>query len=137
MSYDPKFRERALKFFEAHSTKETCEAFGISPNALYTWKRRLAETGSLENKPLNRPWRKIDPEKLRKDVEDYPDAFNRERAQRFGCTEETVRLALKKLKKKKKKKTLVYREKSDGKRLLFLAVIAAIAITKRVYSNST
>jgi transposase-like protein len=103
MSYDAKFRVRALKFFEARSVRETCEAFGISANALFSWKRRLAETGSLENKPLNRRWRKLDPEKLRKDVEDHPDAFNRERARRFGCAEEAVRLALKKLKITRKK----------------------------------
>jgi transposase len=64
---------------------------------------RLAETESLENRPLNRKRRKLDPEKLRKDAEDYPDAFNRERAQRFGCAEEAVRLALKKLKITRKK----------------------------------
>jgi transposase len=104
MSYDPKFRERALIYFKTHSVKETCETFGISISALYAWKRQHAETGCLQNKPLHRTWRKIDPGKLRKDVKDYPDAFNRERAERFGCTEEAIRLALKKLKITRKKK---------------------------------
>ena len=97
MSYDPIFRERALKHEEAHGIGKTCESFGISTTAIKSWRKQYLETGSLEKKPLNRKHKKIDPEMLLKDVRDYPDSFNRERAERFGCSAEAIRKALKRL----------------------------------------
>jgi len=61
MGYDKVLRERAVFYREKHSQKETCEAFGISAGALKEWQKKYAETGNLENKPLKRKWRKIDP----------------------------------------------------------------------------
>jgi transposase len=91
-------------------------------------EKAACRNGKLGKQAL---WRKPDPEKLREGAEDCPDAFNRERAQRFGCAEEAVRLALKKL-KTTRKKTLAHSEKSEEKRLLFLTIIATIAVTKHV-----
>jgi transposase len=96
MYRDKQLRELAVKYRETHTARETCEAFEISVSALKKWKKQLKEKGSLENKPLNRTWRKIDPEKLHRDVEEHPEDFNEERAQRFNCSAEAVRLALKK-----------------------------------------
>ena len=84
MSYDKVLRERAAFYRKTHSQKETCEAFGISASALKEWQKNHAETGSLENKPLVRTRRKIDPEKLKADIQARPDDFNDERAERFG-----------------------------------------------------
>ena len=64
MGYDKVLRERAVFYREKHTQKETCEAFGISASALKEWQKKYADTGSVENKPLERTWRKIDPEKL-------------------------------------------------------------------------
>jgi len=58
----------------------------------------------LANKALNRKHKKIDPEKLLKDVEEHPDDFNYERAQRFCCSAEAIRLAMKKMKITHKKR---------------------------------
>jgi transposase len=102
MAYDKVLRERAVSYRQ----KQTCEAFGVSSSALKKWQKQYKETGNLENKPLQRHWRKIDPEKLRADVEAYPEDFNDERAQRFGCSGEGIRLALQKLKITRKKKFL-------------------------------
>jgi transposase len=89
-----------------HSLNETTAVFGISRYAITSWKKKYEETGNLENKPLERKWRKIDPEKLLTDVEAHPDDFYDERAARFGCTGEAIRQALKKLKITRKKRIL-------------------------------
>ena len=96
MYRDKQLRELAVKYRETHTEKETCEAFEISASALKSWRKRHKEGGSLENKALNRKEKKINPEKLRQDVQEHPDNFNGERAQRFNCSAEAVRLALKK-----------------------------------------
>ena len=106
MGYDKVLRERAVSYRQNHSQKQTCETFGVSSSALKKWQKQYNETGSLENKPLQRQWRKIDPEKLRADVQAHPEDFNDERAQRFGCSGEGIPLALQKLKITRKKKSL-------------------------------
>ena len=106
MSYDKVLRERAVRYCEQHTHKETCEAFGVSVSAVKQWQKRYNETGNLANKPLHRTWRKIEPEKLRADVQEHPDDFNDERAQRFGCSGEAIRQALQKLKITRKKRAL-------------------------------
>ena len=70
------------------------------------WQKQYTEPGSLENKPLERTWRKIDPEKLRTDVQAHPDDCNNARAQRFGCSSEAIWQALQKLNITRKKKEL-------------------------------
>ena len=104
MSYDKKVREQALKYRETHTLKETSEVYGVSVDAIKDWSRLYRETGSVERKPLERKWRKINPEKLKADVELYPDDFNRERAIRFECTEEAIRLSMKQNKLTRKKR---------------------------------
>jgi len=112
MGYDKVLRERAVFYQEKHRQKETCEAFGISANALKEWQKKYAQTGSLENKPLERMWRKIDPAKLRADVQAHPDDFNDERAERFGCNGEAIRQALQKLKITRKERALPTKKSS-------------------------
>ena len=103
MSYDPTFRERAVRYRESHSRQETRDAFGISGHAIDTWLKKYLETGCLKDKPLERKHRKIDPELLRKDAHDNPDAFNWERAGRFGRAAEAISKALKRLGAARKK----------------------------------
>jgi transposase len=57
-------RKRVLKHESTHTVKETSEAFGVSMRAIFEWKKKWRETGNLERVPLNRKFRKIDPEKL-------------------------------------------------------------------------
>jgi len=89
MSYDKKFREKVLNHVEkGHSQEETRKLFGIGRNTIRSWKKLEEETGNLSKRELNRSWRKIDPEKLKADVESNPSDFNAERAKRFGCSED-------------------------------------------------
>ena len=57
----------------------------------------IKESGNLENKALNRPHKKIDPEKLRAYVEEHPDAYQRETAEEFDCSVTAIQKALKRL----------------------------------------
>ena len=49
----------------------------------------------LSNKPLNRGFKKIDPEKLRVYISKHPDAYQKEIAEIFECSAETIRKAMK------------------------------------------
>jgi transposase len=102
--YSKDIKEKALAYRLKHTQRETCEIFGISANALKTWRKQLKNTGTLESKPKKRRWRKIEPGDLLLDVHRNPDGFNHERAERLGCTGEAIRKAMKKLNITRKKK---------------------------------
>ena len=104
MSYDKNFRRRAIEYWnDGHSKKETSEVFQVSHFTLYKWKNQLKETGSLESKKRRETWRKIEPEKLKEFLEKYPDAYLKEIAEEFGCTDVAVLKALRRLKISRKK----------------------------------
>jgi len=99
MSYSIDLRERVLLYLEeGHTQASAVEAFKISRRAIVQWKQQRRETGSLENKPLNRKHKKLDPELLLIYVTEHPDAYLKEIGAVFGCSGEAVRLALNKLK---------------------------------------
>ena len=105
MSYDRKFREKVLNHVsKGHSQEETRKLFGLGRNTIREWNKLQEETGSLANRELDRDWRKIDPKKLKADVEAYPSDFNAERAKRFGCSEDGMRRALKRNELTRKKR---------------------------------
>ena len=64
----------------------------------------MKEKGDLNVKKPNRPFKKIDPDKLREYVEQHPDAYQKEIAREFGCAQSAVQKALKRLKIKRKKR---------------------------------
>jgi transposase len=104
MSYDVKFRQTALNYWKnGHTQKETASVFSISTNTLQQWKNKLKGTGSVEKKVRNTPWKKINPEKLVEYIELHPDAFLKEIAEVFSCSETAVSKALKRLKYSRKK----------------------------------
>ena len=104
MSYDIKYRQRAIDYMsEGHTEKETAEVFNVSTSTLWEWKSQLKETGTLAPKKRKETWRKIDPEKLRKYVEDHPDAYQQEIATAFGVRLSAIQKALKKIKITRKK----------------------------------
>ncbi|MDR0679899.1 MAG: transposase [Puniceicoccales bacterium] len=61
-------------------------------------EEELRETGNLERAPLNRKYRKLDPEKLVKYVEEHPDAYQREMASEFKVSKSCIGKVLRKLK---------------------------------------
>ena len=98
MAYPVKFRERALEALRRGRTKkEVNEMFGLSNNVLKEWENLEKETGSLENRPLERKPRKIDLDELRKYCEKKPLATHIEAGVHFGCSERVIRYAKKKI----------------------------------------
>jgi len=104
MGYDKKFRERVLSHVDAGKTQaEVRRMFNLGKNTIGQWQKLREETGSLANRPLERSWRKIDPEKLLADVKEHPDDFDEERAERFGCSRTGIQSARYKLEISRKK----------------------------------
>lgn len=104
MSYDTKYRHRAIEYWnEGHSKKETAEVFKVSHFTLQKWKSQLKETGNLESKKRKVSWRKIDPAKLKKYLGQHPDAYLKEMAEVFDCTDVAILKALRRLKITRKK----------------------------------
>ncbi|MDR0679527.1 MAG: IS630 transposase-related protein, partial [Puniceicoccales bacterium] len=61
---------------------------------MFAWKKKLRRTGNLERVPLSRKYRKLDPEKLVRYVEKYPDAYQREMASEFKVSTSCIGKAL-------------------------------------------
>ena len=104
MSYDMKYRQRAISYLsEGHSYRETAATFKVSTTTLQRWKSKLNETGTLAPEKRKETWRKIEPEKLSKYVDEHPDAYQHEIAAAFGVRLYAIQKALKRLKMTRKK----------------------------------
>jgi transposase len=104
MSYDIKYRQRAIEYWEAGHTKaETASVFKVGTTTLQTWKSKLKETGTLEPMKRSGTWRKIEPKKLKEYLKQHPDAYLKEIAEEFSCSDVAVLKALRRLKISRKK----------------------------------
>jgi transposase len=115
MAYSEDFRKRAIEYMdEGHTSAELYEAFRLYPSRISEWRKLLKETGEL--KPRYRETRssKIDMKKLEQELERNPDAYLHELAAIFGCTEQAIFYALKRI-KITVKKTIYIRRKISGK----------------------
>jgi len=105
MAYSEDLRKKVMGYLGEGNTQESAKAvFKIGLTTIKRWKKQYEETGSLAKKELHRRFRKLDPEKLSVYVKEHPDAYLREIAEVFGCTDDAVRLALIKLKITRKKR---------------------------------
>ena len=96
MSKSKDLREAAVTYQkEGHTYDETAKVFGVVKSTIYRWVKQYEETGDLSNKPLNRGFRKIDPEKLRAYVAEHPDDTQEEMTKEFGCCNQAISKALK------------------------------------------
>lgn len=104
MSYDIKYRQRAKEHLsEGNSYRKTAVVFRVSTSTLQKWKSQLKETGELNPKKRRETWKKIDPNKLKKYLEEHPDAYLKEIAVEFACTDVAVLKAFRRLKISRKK----------------------------------
>ena len=94
MTYSLDFRKKVLnlKTEEKLSYEETANRFKIGKTTLVRWYWKL-EPQTTRNKPAT----KIDMEALKQDLNDYPDGYQYERAERLGCTRGGIYHALKRL----------------------------------------
>ena len=112
MSKSIDFREAAIAYHEAgHTIAETAEIFQVAKCTISEWKKRKKETGNLNNKPLKRKFKKIDPEKLKTYVKDHPDAIQQEMADEFGCCNQAISKALNRNNITRKKRQLITRNR--------------------------
>lgn len=87
MTYPLSFRRHvlAVKEREDLTFSEAAERFSVGIASLVRW------SGKIETKPYQRrKGLKIDLEELAQDVRDHPDAYQYERAARFGVTPKAI-----------------------------------------------
>jgi transposase len=60
------------------------DAFGVSSNRYYSWKKHLAETGSLERHAPKERGGKINKSELTRLLEEHPDWYLREFAEKLN-----------------------------------------------------
>ena len=105
MAYDEKYRKRTLEYWhEGHTLAQTKKVFKVSVTTIYAWENQLKKEGSLKRHPLVRPFKKIDPKKLREYVKANPEAYLHEIAVIFNCSSTAIRKSLKKLNITRKKR---------------------------------
>lgn len=94
MTYSRDFRMKVLAVREQEnlSMAKVAKRFGVGLKSVLRWSQNI-ESITKRNKPAT----KIDMEALKRDVEQYPDAYQYERAERLGVSEGCVFHALKRL----------------------------------------
>ena len=113
MSKSVDLRMAAVEYFlDGHSCTDTAEVFKVSKSSVCAWAQKYKETGNLNNKPLHRGFKKIDPEKLREYVKNHPDDTQQEMAEAFGCCNQAISKALKRNKISRKKRPVDIRSKT-------------------------
>ena len=100
MTYPLTFRQHVLRVKEQEDLTyaETAERFRIGIASLMRWAKRIEPCSER-----NRPTTKIDMAALARDVAQNPDAYQYERAQRFGVSKSGISSALKRLQISRKK----------------------------------
>ena len=94
MTYSIDFRRKALliKEQEQLSFEATARRFGVAKSSIFRWSKPI-EAQCTRHKPAT----KIDMEALKRDVEQYPDAYQYERAERLSVSRRGIGYALKRL----------------------------------------
>ncbi len=116
MSYPVKYRERALEYRrEGHTLEETSRVFKAAVSTIRKWEKQLKETGDLTPKVPRRSFKKIDPSKLRAYAARHPDAYQKEIAMEFHCSQAGIQKALKRLKITRKKRPRTTRSRTTTK----------------------
>ncbi|WP_181995344.1 IS630 transposase-related protein, partial [Arsenophonus endosymbiont of Bemisia tabaci] len=92
MSYLIDFRRKVIfTMKEGLSIRETAKQFRIGSASVSRWINQIEPKASTTRQ------RKIDKSELIKDVEQYPDAYQKERTERFGVCQKAIWQDLKKM----------------------------------------
>jgi transposase len=94
MTYSLDFRKKVLKTKanQGLSFEAVAGRFCISKSAVVRWSKNLEGINKR-----NKPWKKLDKEKFIKDIEEFPDSYSYERANRLGVSTSGIRYAKKRL----------------------------------------
>jgi transposase len=92
--YSLDFRKKVFEIKEKENLtfEETSKRFYVGTKTLFRWQQRIEPITKR-----NVSSRKIDIEKLKKDVEENPDLYQFERAEKFKVAQSTIFYALKRL----------------------------------------
>ena len=103
MAYSLDFRLQVFKVKqkEALTFQEVSDRFDIPIRTLFRWQRRI-KPKTKRNKPST----KINMDALAKDVENNPDHYQHQRANRFGVSQSAIFYALKRLRISYKKNAI-------------------------------
>lgn len=102
MSYSLDFRKKVLLVQEKErlSCRQVAKRFDIGLTTLTRWRLRLQPKQYTRKQP-----RKIDLKKLAQDIQERPDDYQYERAERFGVKQSSICSALRRLNITYKKNT--------------------------------
>lgn len=95
-----------IKEREGLSFEEAAVRFGVGQASVFRWSKRL-----FPCRKRNKPAVKIDMAALARDVEEQPDAYQHERADRLGCSQRGISDALRRLRISRKKKLFSIRKR--------------------------
>ena len=105
MSYSIDLRERVIIFIDGGGLKkEASKIFGVSLRAIYRWLNKKTATGTLQDPPPKRGWKKLEPTALQAYVKQHPDLLLADYGRHFGASAPSVCLAFKRLKITRKKR---------------------------------
>ena len=102
MAYSLDFRRRVFAYKEKHhlTFEQTSEHFGVNIASLFRWQNKL-EPCQKRDKPAT----KVNMVLLKRDIEQFPDDYQWERAKRLKVTQPAIHYALKRLNISYKKNT--------------------------------
>ena len=91
---------------EGNTQEATAKKFKVGTSSVEKWTKEKRETGDIrgEFSLANRKPRKINDVRLREIVKHNPDLLPKDIAEQFGCTDEAIRLAMKRCNITRKKK---------------------------------
>ena len=99
MTYSIDFRKQVLRSIKGGMTiREAANFYQLSTSSIHSWQQSLVPKTTRNKAPT-----KISNEALLKDVEQHPDDYMYERAQRLGCSKSGIEAALKRLSNSQKK----------------------------------
>ena len=103
MTYSIDFRRKvlAVKKKEGLTFEETSKRFCVGKNSIFLWSKKIEPIQKRTTKP-----RRLDLPALKKDIEEYPAAYQYERAQRLGVSPHCIFWNLKHLNVTFKKNSL-------------------------------
>ena len=101
MTYSIDYRKQVLSSIDnGMIIREAAAFYQLSTSTIHSWKQNLEPKTNRDKAPT-----KIPDDALLKDVEQYPDDYMYERAQRLNCSPTGIYHALKRLRISQKKDT--------------------------------
>ncbi len=115
MVYSLDLRKKALAYIEnGASLTETSHIFGVTTRTLSNWLQRQKQQDLAPKMHGSNP-SKIDNDKLKKYIEEYPDSYLREIAEVFSTSLQAVFYACKRLKITLKKRRRTTKKETKKK----------------------